>query len=164
MLCISFKSLMKTLTPALWLLCVHLCRRRWTPAPWCRLFSAAWPTTPTCPKEARSTRRPRTTRPSHRARNPSRYLSTSMYRRDRVHATVHTCTQICYILAAINQMLWQKKKKAKGSCRRSVLSPASRSNDRALSGACVLSGWTRWINVCCSMDEDMLPFNHTFSV
>lgn len=62
------------LTPLLLSPFFCFCRRRWTPVPWCRLYSAAWPTTPTCPKVARSTRRRRTTRLRHHARNLSRYL------------------------------------------------------------------------------------------
>lgn len=57
-------------------LCVILCvlyRRKWTPVPWYRLCSAAWPTTPTCRRAAKSTKRPRTARKARdRRKNPWR--------------------------------------------------------------------------------------------
>lgn len=47
-------------------LCVCVChRRRWTPVQWCPLCSAVWPTTPTCPQAAKSTKRPKITRRGH---------------------------------------------------------------------------------------------------
>lgn len=48
------------------ILCV-LDRRKWTPVRWYRLCSVAWPTTPTCRRAAKSTKRPRTAR---KARDP----------------------------------------------------------------------------------------------
>lgn len=65
-------------------------RRRWTPVPWCHLFSAAWPTTPTFPRAARSTRRLRTMRRRHRARNLSRYESKSMDKFTHIIQSCHT--------------------------------------------------------------------------
>lgn len=89
-----------TITEPLFL-CMYFCRRRWTPVPWCRLYSAAWPTTPTCPKVARSTRRPRTTRLSHHARNPSRYLAVYMLNYTCIHTV---CAYISLFVHAI--ILW----------------------------------------------------------
>nr|KAF6472468.1 solute carrier family 12 member 5 [Molossus molossus] len=55
------------LAPSILILRPSLHRRRWTPAPWCLPCSVAWPTTPTCPREAGSMKRQKTMRVEKRS-------------------------------------------------------------------------------------------------
>lgn len=89
--------------------CLCLRRRKWTPAPWCLLSSAAWPTIPTSPRGARSTKRPRTTRPRHLARNLWRYVTKALHKLKYFHVLISLftyiwgCILLCYCWGSNNK-------------------------------------------------------------